>query len=211
MLRDAGSSGATELENDLTRLSQEIQELDDQRGLVHGSEKMYHHFIDKMEKQRAQSDCPLCHREFDDADESIALIDELKGRVKAMPAKKADYDRKITEKKSKQSQLLELKPVAQSVAKLSEVDIPKLQSDLHKLETRSSAIQSDLRDLEDSIEFMKNEEDIGKKAHPDIIQLDALKVCFSSKPGGHYIGLINSIYFLILNVVDGHKEVAISS
>lgn len=163
----------------MSRLAQEIQDLDDQRGLVHGSEKMYHHFIEKMEKQRAHSDCPLCHREFDDADESIALIEELKGRVQAMPAKKADYDRKISEKKSKHGQLLQLRPVAQSVAKLSEIEIPRLQSELQSLETRSSTIQSDLRDLEDSIEFMKNEEDIGKKAHPDIIQLDALKVGFS--------------------------------
>jgi DNA repair exonuclease SbcCD ATPase subunit len=86
-LKNAGSSGATELENDIARLALEIQDLDDQRGLVHGSEKMYNHFIEKMEKQRAHADCPLCHREFDDADESLVLVDELKGRVEAMPTK----------------------------------------------------------------------------------------------------------------------------
>lgn len=59
-----------------------------------------------------------------------------------------------------------------------EVEIPRLQSGLQDLESRSGAIQVELRDLEESIEFLKNEEDIGKKAHPDIIQLDALKVCF---------------------------------
>lgn len=138
---------------------------------------MYHHFIDKMEKQRAHSDCPLCHREFDDADETQVLIDELKGRVQAMPAKKADFDRKIAEKKSKHGQLLQLRPVAQFVAKLMEKEIPQLQTGLQSLECRSNTIQSELRDLEESIEFLKNEEDIGKKAHPDIIQLDALKVC----------------------------------
>lgn len=175
-LKDAGSSGATELESDISRLAQEIQELDDQRGLIHGSEKMYHHFIDKMEKQRSHSDCPLCHREFDDADETQTLIDELKGRVKAMPSKKADYDRKISEKKSKHEKLLQLRPIAQLVTKLSESEIPKLQSELNVLEDRSKTIQSELKDLEESIEFMKNEEDIGKKAHSDIIQLDHLKV-----------------------------------
>lgn len=86
-LKDAGSSGAAELESDISRLALEIQDLDDQRGLVHGSEKMYHHFIDKMEKQRAHSDCPLCHREFDDSDEAQMLKDEMKNRVEAMPAK----------------------------------------------------------------------------------------------------------------------------
>jgi hypothetical protein len=48
---------------------------------------MYNYFIEKIEKQREHSDCPLCHREFDDADESIVLVDELKGRVEAMPTK----------------------------------------------------------------------------------------------------------------------------
>jgi len=74
-----------------------------------------------------------------------------------------------------------LRPVAQSVAKLAEVEIPKLESGLKDLEGRSSTIQVELRDLEESIEFLKNEEDIGKKAHPDIIQLDAAKVYFSKK------------------------------
>lgn len=174
-LKDAGSSGAAELESDISRLALEIQDLDDQRGLVHGSEKMYHHFIDKMEKQRAHSDCPLCHREFDDSDEAQMLKDEMKNRVEAMPAKKADLDRKIVEKKNKHGQLLQLRPVAQSVAKLTEVEIPRLQTGLQDLESRSNTIQAELRDLEESIEFLKNEEDIGKKAHPDIIQLDALK------------------------------------
>ena len=142
---------------------------------------MYHHFIDKMEKQQKNnSDCPLCHREFDDADETQILIDELKGRVKAMPSKKADFDRKITEKKAKHGQLLQLRPVAHSIAKLLETDIPRLQSELAALESRSNTIQTELRDLEESIEFMKNEEDIGKKAHPDIIQLDSLKVTFTT-------------------------------
>lgn len=86
-MKNAGSSGAAELENDIARLALEIQDLDDQRGLVHGSEKMYNYFIEKIEKQREHSDCPLCHREFDDADESIVLVDELKGRVEAMPTK----------------------------------------------------------------------------------------------------------------------------
>lgn len=86
-LKDAGSSGAAELESDISRLALEIQDLDDQRGLVHGSEKMYHHFIDKMEKQRSHSDCPLCHREFDDADEAQMLKEEMKNRVDAMPTK----------------------------------------------------------------------------------------------------------------------------
>lgn len=192
-LKDSGSSSTTEVEADILRLEQELQELDDQRGLVHGSEKMYHHFIDKMEKQlNSSSDCPLCHREFDDADETLTLIDELKGRVKAMPSKKSDYDRKIAEKKAKHGQLLQLRPVAQSIAKLIDTDIPRLQSELATLESRSSTIQTELRDLEESIEFMKNEEDIGKKAHPDIIQLDALKVSLQKKNTVLYLELTRS-------------------
>ena len=66
------------------------------------------------------------------------LIDELKGRVQAIPAKKAECDRKIAEKKSKHGQLLPLRPVAQSIAKLADFEIPKLQAGLQNLESRSS-------------------------------------------------------------------------
>lgn len=176
-LRDAGSLGASELENDISRLAQEIQELDDQRGLVHGSEKMYRHFIEKMEKQRAQADCPLCHREFDDGNETQMLIDELKERIHAMPSKKADYDRRIAEKKSRHSQLLELRPVAQSIARI-DLEIPLLQAEFHGLEEHSTTVQTEIRELEECIESLKHEENVGKKAQSDIIQLDALKVFF---------------------------------
>lgn len=160
----------------MTRLNQEIEELEDHRGLVHGSERMYNHFIDKMTKQRDSADCPLCHREFEDADETITLMNELKSRVQAMPAKKADFERKIAEKRSKHSQMLELRPLAESVTKLSQVEIPRLETELRNQEERFNSLDSRRNDLEESMEFLRNEEDIGKKAHQDIIQLENLKV-----------------------------------
>ena len=137
---------------------------------------MYNHFIEKMAKQKNNADCPLCHREFEDLDETTILINELKSRVQAMPTKKADYERKIAEKRSKHSQLLELRPLAESATKLSQVEIPQLELELRTQGERFNSFESKRKDLEESIEFLKNEEDIGKKAHQDIIQLENLKV-----------------------------------
>lgn len=131
-----------------------------------------------MSKKKDTADCPLCHREFDDLDETQVLIDDLKSRVEAMPAKKADFERKIAEKRSKHSQLLELRPLAGSATKLAEVEIPRLETELRNQEERFSSLDSKRQDLEESIEFLRNEEDIGKKAHQDIIQLENLKVAY---------------------------------
>ena len=177
-IKNVGVSSATELDNEVSRLNSEIEELEDRRGLIHGSERMYNQLIEKMVKQKDTADCPLCHREFDDLDETQTIINDLKSRVEAMPAKKADYERKITEKRSKHSQLLELRPLAESATKLAEVEIPRLETELRNQEERFRSLETKRKDLEESIEFLRNEEDIGKKAHQDIIQLENLKVAY---------------------------------
>lgn len=156
----------------------ELEDLEDQRGLIYGSEKMMVHYIDKLEKHKSNA-CPLCHREFEQADETQELLGELKSRIERMPTKLADFERKIAERKEKHSTLLQLQPLAQSATKLSDTEIPLLQTELKQRQTRAAAIKVDIQQLEESIEFLKSEDDIFKKVLPDINHLDTIKV-FSS-------------------------------
>lgn len=132
----------------------------------------------EAEKRKNAKDvaCPLCHRAFEEAEETEELLRELKEMVEAMPAQKADYDRRITEKKEHHEQLLQLRPVALSAAKLAETEIPQLRTEIDRLEERSAAIKNELKETERTAEVFRNQEDVGKKAQADIIQLDALKV-----------------------------------
>ena len=163
------------VENDITRLTKELDDLEDQRGLIYGSEKMVVHYIDKLEKHKSNA-CPLCHREFEEADETMELLSELKTRIEKMPTKLAELEKKISEKKDKHSTLLQLQPLALSTGKLKDTEIPRLETELKELQSRAAAIKVDIQQLEESIEFLKSEDDVGKKAHADIIQLDAIKV-----------------------------------
>ena len=49
------------------------------------------HYIDKLEKHRSNA-CPLCHRDFQSADETAELLQELKISVEQMPTKIAKLD-----------------------------------------------------------------------------------------------------------------------
>ena len=174
-LENAGVGAVCDLENDITRLEKELEDLEDQRGLIYGSEKMMVHYIDKLEKHKSNA-CPLCHREFDQADETLELLGELKSRIERMPTKLTDLERKIAEKKDKHSTLIQLQPLAQSAVKLNDTDIPRLQTELKQLQTKAATIKADVQQIEESIEFLKSEDDVAKKALPDINQLDAIKV-----------------------------------
>jgi len=173
-LERAGVGAVSELENDISRLVKELEELEDQRGLIYGSEKMMVHYIDKLEKHKSNA-CPLCHREFEQADETMELLGELKSHIERMPTKLADFERKIAEKKEKHSTLLQLQPLAQSAAKLSDTEMPRLQSELKQLQSKDATIKADVQQLEESIDFLKSEDDVANKALPDIHQLDAIK------------------------------------
>ena len=76
---------------------------------------------------------------------------------------------------------MQLKPVAGSVAKLVDSQIPQLEQKLEALEAKLVANKSQLRQLEESIEFLRSEEDVGKNAHPDIVQLDTTRVSIYCK------------------------------
>ena len=85
---------ACDLESDLDKLVRELADLDDQRGLIYGSEKMIVHYIDKMEKHRSKA-CPLCHREFEEEAETLELVDELKTRIQQMPVQITQLDKYV--------------------------------------------------------------------------------------------------------------------
>jgi len=170
-----GLSSVSELESEIKRLERDLETLEDQRGLIYGSEKTIVHYIDKMEKHRSNA-CPLCHREFNEADETLELIQALKTSVEQMPNKIADLDKKIKERKEKNSGLVQLRPVAQSMTRLQDDEIPKLEEKLSSLESKLTSTKNQLRQLEESIEFLRSEEDVAKNAQPDIVQLDATRV-----------------------------------
>lgn len=84
--------------------------------------------------------------------------------------------RRITDKKARQAELLQLRPVAVNVAKLSDVEIPRLEEELAAMEEKTVSLRTQLRQMQDSIEFLRSEEEVGKRAQADIVQMDANRV-----------------------------------
>lgn len=170
------STSISELEDVITRLSDELKALEDKRGLIHGSEKMYNHYLEKMEKKGRHADCPLCSREFDEPSEVEELVKELKNRIEGYPTTKEDLDRKILEKKEKHGSLIQLRPQVESAERLSHREIPEMQTELNRLENHLKAMQAEQETEKEEIERLKSNDEIGKKAYSDVMQLDALQV-----------------------------------
>ena len=62
------------------------------------------------------------------------------------------------------------------MTRLQDDEIPKLEEKLSSLESKLATTKNQLRQLEESIEFLRSEEDVAKNAQPDIVQLDATRV-----------------------------------
>ena len=176
-LRDGGTD-ISELENAISKLHQELKGLENHHGMWVGSENTYRSYTEKMEKQERDGnvDCPLCSRQFDELNDARELIDELKSRMKNLPKKISDLEREISEKKERHGSLLQLRPLAESAAKLIKTEIPQLQSELKRLEDSSNTWQKEQEAIKLEIQQLKRNEEIGKSAHSDIIQLNTLQV-----------------------------------
>ena len=171
---------AKELNREIERLERDLVGLEDQNSLMIGSEKTILHYIEKMEKHHSNA-CPLCHREFQEIEETQELIKELKTSVEQIPIKLSDLKKRIYEKKEKKTKLLQLCSVAKMAGKLQEEEVPHIQSELHDLENKLASNKNHLRQLEDTIEFLQSEVDVGTNSQQEVGQIEAARVGFCYK------------------------------
>lgn len=174
-----GGTDISELENTISKLQQELKLLENNHGMWVGSENTYRSYTEKMEKQDKDGKdvhCPLCSRQFDEPLDARELIDELKDRMKNLPKKIFDLEKEISEKKERHGSLLQLRPLAESAEKLIKSEIPQLQTELKRLEDSSHAWLKEQDAIKLEIQGLKRNEEIGKAAHSEIIQLNTLQV-----------------------------------
>jgi len=177
-LKDGGTD-ISELENVISKLQQELKLLENNHGMWVGSENTYRSYTEKMEKLEKDGqdvNCPLCSRQFDEPSDARDLIDELKDRMKNLPTKIADLEKNISEKKDRHGSLLQLRPLAESAEKLIKTEIPQLQAELKRLEESSNSWQKEQDAIKLEIQVLKRNEEIGKAAHSEVIQLNTLQV-----------------------------------
>ncbi|XP_071786283.1 DNA repair protein RAD50-like [Asterias amurensis] len=167
LLQECGSQdvGAT-----LEQYQQAITNLQSEKGALTGSSHLFERYIRSL--QRAEAQCPLCHRGFDGQTEVDELVQELQDKLRMAPSKMTEKDQAIKQNRSKYDKLIELKPVKDFVTKLSETEIPGLRSKLTVINADIEKLKSSLNDEEDSLMLVQVDLSMANEMKPDIWQMD---------------------------------------
>ncbi|KAG8306062.1 DNA repair protein rad50 [Homalodisca vitripennis] len=98
----------------------------DDKGTLKASEFMFGRYVEKL--KRDDPCCPLCHRGFQEVQESQELITELEGRMQGLPRMIEEKERELEQLQERQSRLQQLRPTYQRISKLKNEEIPALHN-----------------------------------------------------------------------------------
>ncbi|XP_048587511.1 DNA repair protein RAD50 isoform X2 [Nematostella vectensis] len=155
-------------------LQESVSFLRDEKGISASIEKIYQKYIKKLTDPSVKNDgCPLCHRRFEANAQIKALVDELKTKMRDLPAKTANNERLLVEEQRRFDRLLELGPSRDNLERLQSQEIPETKSKLTKLTEDIERISEQVIELEDACSLTESEEQSAREMQPDIRDLDA--------------------------------------
>lgn len=157
----------------LSEVNLTLQKLQDQKGTMAASEFMFRRYVEKL--QQEEPCCPLCHREFQAAEEVAELIEELNGKVRDFPSMLSEKTTQVAALQEKQNRLQQLKPTYERISKLKDVDIPELKSQLETTENRLNKAKQSLTSLKAELVKPQSDEILAKKIQGDVVLLDQLQ------------------------------------
>nr|CAD7570930.1 unnamed protein product [Timema californicum] len=165
--------GSQDLETSLKTLESEIQELQDEKGVLSSSERMYRHYIEKM--RQSEPCCPLCHRIFDSRSSVTELITELNDKASNVPTLVREKESHLNRLLSNQREMLQLKPAYQHCARLKTLEIPSARSELEEIYKKRERVQKQLEEVKGTLTELQTREKVAKGAQGDAVVVDQLQ------------------------------------
>uniref|UniRef100_T1JCH0 Zinc-hook domain-containing protein n=1 Tax=Strigamia maritima TaxID=126957 RepID=T1JCH0_STRMM len=159
----------------LGSLEKSINEVSDEKGLLTGSRYVYQKFVEKLES-RKPSCCPLCHREFEEDQDVVDLINDLNSKLNMIPSQVEKKEEIILSQKEHLTSMLELKPLKIQVENLTTRDIPQLKTNIKNLSDQIDQYKKDIPDLDDESEVKQTDEAMAISIHSDMVSLDQAQI-----------------------------------
>lgn len=157
----------------LSEVNTKLQELQDVKGSMSSEACMFRRYVEKL--QQEEPCCPLCHREFQAAEEVAELIEELNGKVRDLPSVLSEKTAQVAAAQEKQNRLQQLKPIHERISKVKEVEIPELKSQLETTEDCLNTAKQSLASLKAELAKPQADEILAKKIQGDVVLLDQLQ------------------------------------
>ncbi|XP_077984137.1 DNA repair protein RAD50.L-like [Glandiceps talaboti] len=163
-------SGSQNFDEELSDLDTSIANLQDEKGALKASQHLFGRYTRDLQKDDPR--CPLCHRKFEQEQEILELIEELQSKLRRVPENLTKKKNEIEKQENRKNAMIQLKPVKQSMKKLSDQDIPSLKSKLSSLNSEVEKLRQDINESEDGLSLLQVDESTAKDIEPDAQMID---------------------------------------
>lgn len=166
--------GSDDFDDVVTSLRNQIDELQDLKGILTSSEYMYQKYIKSL--QKSQPCCPLCHRDFPRQSEAQDLVEELTSKLEEVPSKLTENKDLLEEKQMKYNKLLTLRSKYDQIVTLKNETIPDMRKEQEVIELSIKKIRKEIDEINVQILPCQTDEAICLSMQGDMALLDQLQL-----------------------------------
>uniref|UniRef100_A0A8C5HJ58 Zinc-hook domain-containing protein n=1 Tax=Gouania willdenowi TaxID=441366 RepID=A0A8C5HJ58_GOUWI len=162
--------GSQDLEQDLSKLQEDLEKVSKQRAMLAGATAVYTQFISQLTEDREPC-CPVCQRTFPSESDLQEVISDMQSKLRLVPdkLKNTEQDMKRKERKKK-DEMMGSNP--QSIVQLQEKELPELRNRLQNVNRDIERLKGDVEEQETLLASLTSEEDTAKACLQDISLMD---------------------------------------
>uniref|UniRef100_A0A665UIQ2 Zinc-hook domain-containing protein n=1 Tax=Echeneis naucrates TaxID=173247 RepID=A0A665UIQ2_ECHNA len=163
--------GSQDLEQDLTKLGDDLEKISKQRAMLAGATAVYTQFISQLTEEREPC-CPVCQRTFPSESDLQEVISDMQSKLRLVPDKLKNTEQDLKRKERKRDEMMALRPVRQSIVQFQEKELPDLRNRLQTVNREIERLKGDVEEQETLLVALTSEEETAKACLQDISLMD---------------------------------------
>uniref|UniRef100_A0A3B4B404 Zinc-hook domain-containing protein n=1 Tax=Periophthalmus magnuspinnatus TaxID=409849 RepID=A0A3B4B404_9GOBI len=163
--------GSQELESDLSKVQDDLEKISKQRAMLAGATAVYTQFISQLTEEREPC-CPVCQRTFPSESDLQDVISDMQSKLRLVPDKLKNTEQDLKRKERKKEEMMSLRPVRDSIARLQEKELPELRNRLQAVNRDLERLKEEVETQETLLGTLMSEEETAKACLPDISLMD---------------------------------------
>uniref|UniRef100_A0AAX7TIX9 Zinc-hook domain-containing protein n=1 Tax=Astatotilapia calliptera TaxID=8154 RepID=A0AAX7TIX9_ASTCA len=161
-----------DLEQDLSNLQRELDEIFKTKALLAGTKVVYTQFISELSEHREPC-CPVCRRSFPSESEVQEVVRVLQSKLHLVPEKLKITEQDLERTERRREEIVALRPVRYSVRDFQENELPALRKRLQTVDREAERLKGDVEEQEALLAVLRSEEEKAKDCLQGISLMDS--------------------------------------
>ncbi|XP_005754070.1 DNA repair protein RAD50-like, partial [Pundamilia nyererei] len=161
-----------DLEQDLSNLQRELDEIFKTKALLAGTKVVYTQFISELSEHREPC-CPVCRRSFPSESEVQEVVRVLQSKLHLVPEKLKITEQDLERTERRREEIVALRPVREAIVQFQENELPALRKRLQTVDREAERLKGDVEEQEALLAVLRSEEEKAKDCLQGISLMDS--------------------------------------